>query len=280
MANVRATRRILLLAGFVVAVYFLVPVLILRFALDRLLFPLVDSGVTHEDRVMDVPLSAGQSIRIRQYGSSELPHCAIFFPGSQGGISTYEQTLFPNIEKLGIAVFALSYPGQDGAQGRSHRATLIQNIDTALSVVKQETSCQPADSVFIGRSMGAAVALHAAQRIRPKGLLLDGFAPTLTSAVKAALRRRMATRPWALLPIGPLVQDDGQLLPIIRSLRPIPIVIFQGMEDKVTAFLEAQHAVLSEDNVQFFAVPGATHTDAYLRSMPRYSQKLAELAGP
>jgi hypothetical protein len=27
------------------------------------------------------------------------------------------------------------------------------------------------------------------------------------------------------------------------------------------------------------AVPGATHTDAYLRSMPHYSQKLSELAG-
>src|SRR5688500_10433167 len=111
MANVRATRRILLLVGFVAAVYFLVPVLILGFALERFLCPLVDGGVTHEDRVMEVPLSAGRSIRIRQYGGSELPHCAIFFPGSQGGISAYEQTLFPNIEKLGIAVYALSYPG-------------------------------------------------------------------------------------------------------------------------------------------------------------------------
>lgn len=91
------TRRILLLAGCLDAAYFLVPVLLLRFTLDRLLFPLVDGGMTHEDRLIDVPLAAGRSIRIRQYGDSPLPHCVIFFPGRQGGISTYERTLFPNI---------------------------------------------------------------------------------------------------------------------------------------------------------------------------------------
>jgi hypothetical protein len=63
-----------------------------------------------------VSLAADRSIRIRQYGSSQLRHCVIFFPGQHGGISTYERNLFPTIKQLGITVYALSYPGQDGAQ--------------------------------------------------------------------------------------------------------------------------------------------------------------------
>jgi acetyl esterase/lipase len=271
------TRRILFLASCLVAAYFVVPALLLRFALDRFMFPSVDGGVTHEDRLIDVPLAGGRLARIRQYGGRELPHCVIFFPGQHGGISTYEETLFPDIKKLGIAVYAVSYSGQDGARGRSHSATLIEDVETALATINHETSCQPGNAVFVGRSLGSAVALLAAQRVRPKGLLLDGVGSSLTTVIKAALRRHIATWPWSLLPVQSLVKNDFQSLPLIHALRPTPIVIFQGMEDQVTPFAETQSTVLGEDNVQFFAIRGATHSHAYLLAMPQYSKKLLEL---
>jgi len=274
-----STRRILLLAAWLAAAYFLVPALLLRFALDRFMLPSVDGGVTHEDRLIDVPVAAGRFVRIRRYGGHELPHCVIFFPGQHGGISTYEQTLFPNIRNLGIAIYALSYSGQDGARGRSDSATLTKDVDTALTTINHETSCQPGNAVFVGRSLGSAVALVAAQRVRPKGLLLDGVASTLTTVIKAALRRHIATWPWTLLPVQSLVKNDFQLVPIIHSLRPTPIVIFQGMEDQVTPFAETQSTVAGLDNVQFFAIPGAAHAHAYQLAMPQYSKKLLELVG-
>jgi len=274
-----STRRILLLAGCLIAAYFFAPALLLRFALDRFMLPSVDGGVTHEDRLIDVPVAAGRFVRIRQYGGNELPHCVIFFPGQHGGIATYEQTLFPNIQNLGIAVYALSYSGQDGARGRSHSATLIEDVNTSLASINHETSCQPGNAVFVGRSLGSAVALVEAQRVRPKGLLLDGVPSTLTTGIKAALRRHIATWPWTLLPVRSLVKNDFQLLPIIHSLRPTPIVIFQGVDDQVTPFVDTQSAVLGQDNVQFVAIPGATHTHAYLLAMPQYSKKLLELVG-
>jgi len=268
---------VLLAVCVAVVVYFCTPVLLLCFALDRLIFPQVDGGSTHEDRLIDVPLGGGRSIRIREYGSPGLPNCAIFFPGQHGGISSYERTLFPNIEQSGITVFALSYPGQDGAQGRSNRATLIDDVHSGIAAIGRETSCQPTNSVFIGHSLGASVAIHAAQQVRPKGILLDGVAPTLTIAIQAAFRRRASTQPWNLLPLGLLVKDDF-LLPLIHSLRPIPMVVFQGTNDRVTPFEDAQKALLDQENVQFFAVPDATHNDLYLQAQPQYSKKLAELA--
>jgi pimeloyl-ACP methyl ester carboxylesterase len=201
----------------------------------------------------------------------------IFFPGRGGGVSTYEETLFPSIQKLGITLYAVSYPGQDGAKGRSHSATLLQDVDTALPTVRAETSCDPADSVFVGRSLGATVAIHAAQSIRPKGLLLDGVAPSLTVAVKAEMRRHAATRPWAFLPVRSLVRDNFDLPPLLQTLRSIPVVIFQGTEDDVTPFAEIQAAVAGHDNVRFYAVPGGTHNHVYLAVMPEYLKALSEL---
>jgi hypothetical protein len=56
-------------------------------------------------------------------------------------------------------------------------------------------------------------------------------------------------------------------------------VIFQGIDDQVTSFVDTQSAVLGQDNVQFFAIHAATHTHAYQLSMPQYSKKLLELVG-
>ena len=132
-------KRVSVIAGCIAVAYFAVPVILLRFALDRLVFLKVDGGPTHEDRLIDVPVASDRSILIRQYGSAR--NCAILFPGQHGGISTYERTLFPAIRQTGAAVYALSYPGQDGAQGRSRRDTILKDIAVAISVIGRETSC-------------------------------------------------------------------------------------------------------------------------------------------
>jgi acetyl esterase/lipase len=258
-----------------VAAYFATPMLLLRFALDRLVFLQVNGGATHENRLMDIPVSEDRSVRILQYGSST--HCVIFFPGQHGGIATYERTLFPSIRNLGVTVYAMSYPGQDGAQGRAGRATLLRDVAVAIAAISRETTCQPENAIFVGRSMGANVSIYTAQRIRPKGILVDGVAPTLTVAIRAAINRHIVMRPWTILPLRALVQDDFPLVPVIRQLKAIPIVIFQGTSDQVTPFIEAQTALAHEENVRFFAVNGATHGNAYLLLQTEYIKQLADL---
>jgi acetyl esterase/lipase len=234
----------------------------------------VDSGPTHEDRLINVPVAADRSTLIRQYGGAR--NCVIFFPGQHGGISTYERILFPAIRQAGAAIYALSYPGQDGAQGRSHRATILKDVAVAIAAIGRETSCQPNNAVFVGRSLGASVAVYAAQDTQPKGILLDGVGLTLTDAIHAAIERHTLMRPWVLLPLTRVVQDES-LVPVIRSLKAIPIVIFQGTNDQVTPFMETQARLAHEDNVRFFAVNGAAHNNAYMLAQDAYTKQLADL---
>ena len=260
----------------VIVVYVSMPVLLLSFALDRFLFPQVDGGATHEDHVVDVPVATNRSIRVRRYGASQ--QCVIFFPGQHGGIAAYEHNLIPAIRQLGMAAYTLSYPGQDGAQGRSSKATLLQDVAVAIGAIGHETPCQPSSAVFVGRSLGATVALYTAERIHPKGILLDGVAPTMTTAIQAAVQRYVVTRPWSLLPLHSFIGNDFPLAPVIQSLRPIPVVIFQGVNDQVAPFVNAQQALSHLGNVQFLPVPNATHDNAYQVAAAMYSAKLMELA--
>lgn len=269
------SKRIIWVIACIAAAYFAVPVILLRFSLDRFLFPEVNGGATHEDRLIDVPVAADRSILIRQYGNARA--CVIFFPGQHGGISTYERTLFPAFRQAGAAVYALSYPGQDGAQGHNHRGTILKDVAVAIAAISREGSCYPDNAVFAGRSQGATVAVYAAQAIRPKGLLLDGVGLTLTDAIRAAMQRHTLMRPWIVLPLRRLVGANFPIIPIIRSLRPIPVVIFQGTNDQVTPFGEVQAGLARENNVKFFAVNGAGHDDAYLRSQSEYTKQLVDL---
>jgi hypothetical protein len=67
-------KRISVMVGCIAVAYFAAPVLLLRFALDRLIFLQVNGGTTHEDRLIVVPVAADRSILIRQYGQFSALH--------------------------------------------------------------------------------------------------------------------------------------------------------------------------------------------------------------
>jgi hypothetical protein len=92
---------------------------LVRYQLDRLLFPEV-SGFSTATIVATISSEPGTSNRmlIREYGTGRLG-CVVFFPGQHGGAATYERSLFPLLMAQGVRVFAASYPGQDGAPGRA-----------------------------------------------------------------------------------------------------------------------------------------------------------------
>jgi alpha-beta hydrolase superfamily lysophospholipase len=267
------SRRIGLLAIALVGAYFAVPALLLRYGLDLFLLKPTSSGATHEDDRVEIPLEGGRSVIVRRYGTEASAGCAVFFPGQHGGISGYETHLIPMLRAADATVYAISYPGFDGARGRSTRATLFSDVDRALDVIGNDIQCHHR-TVFVGRSLGASVALFSAPRHKPNALILEGVAPTLNSAIQAAMRQSVFTRAWTMLPIHWLVGEDYSLAPLIKTLNPTPIVVMQGNDDTVTPFADLQ-SLSGFKNVDVVTVDGATHSDAYLIGQSVFAQKLA-----
>ena len=269
-------RKCLFLALALLVLYFLLPALLLRFAIDQLTFAAQTSAATHEDQRYEVKVGSGRSVVVRRYGSANAA-CVIFFPGQHGGIGTYERTLFPQIEGAGAVVYAVSYPGQDGAAGSSRLRWLSGDVAVAMDFIGRKTSCIPAQSVFVGRSLGATVALVEAERFSPRGVLLDGVSPDLAGVVHAWFERHPLAIGWRLLPVRLLLADDFALVDIVAKLPATPVVIFQGMADRVTPFESMRIWVSANPAIRFVPIPGASHENAYRLGRASYLESLKDL---
>lgn len=100
-----------------VALYYLTIAVALRFFLSNLVFLAVPLSVTHENRLLVVNSNGAQGL-IREYKSDENRSCVLYFPGQHGGIARYEKEIFAPVLAKGVSVYAISYPGYEGAEGK------------------------------------------------------------------------------------------------------------------------------------------------------------------
>jgi alpha-beta hydrolase superfamily lysophospholipase len=265
---------ILMLALLVL--YFLLPALLLHFAMDRLTFTAQTDDTTHEYQRYEVKLGGHRSVVVRRYGRVNAA-CVIFFPGQHGGMGTYERTLFPQMERAGAVVYAVSYPGQDGATGASQLRSLTDDVAAGIDSIEHNTPCIPAQSVFVGRSLGAIVALAEAARFSPRGVLLDGVSPDLSGVVHAWFERHPLARGWNMLPVRALLADDFALTDIVMKLPATPVVVFQGTADQVTPFEPMRIWAAANPAIRFIPIRSASHENAYLLGRTCYLKSLRSL---
>lgn len=263
-------------AGLILVLYFLLPALLLHFAMDRLTFTAQTNDSTHEDQRHEVKVGGHRSVVVRRYGPANAA-CVIFFPGQHGGLGTYERTLFPQIEDEGAVVYAVSYPGQDGAVGSSRLRQLDDDVAAAIDFIRHGTPCIPTQSVFVGRSLGATVALAEAVRFSPRGVLLDGVSPDLSGVVHAWFQRHPLARGWNMLPVRRLLKDDFALTDIVAKLPATPVVIFQGTADRVTPFEPTRIWASAKPAIRFVPIRGGSHEDTYMLGRACYLESLGNL---
>jgi len=182
---------------------------LVRYRLDRLLFPEV-SGFSTATIVAIMSTEQGTSSRmlIREYGTGRLG-CVVFFPGQHGGAATYERNLFPLLVAQGVRVFAASYPGQDGAPGRASIAEV--NILASKAVALVTSHCGSKHTIVLGRSLGTMVAAYSIGHNPVAGLILISAAPSLSSAINVYVRSHWYLYPFRMLRARSLIRRDYSL---------------------------------------------------------------------
>jgi hypothetical protein len=252
---------LLLLAGTSAALYFGSAAYVCHFEIEQLLFPTVAwAGVHDEQSLHLVPGRHGNSLLVRQYGKPQVG-CVVFFPGQHGGIARYQKDLFPAYAANGLAVFALSYPGQDEAPGRAKLDEIQFLSKKALDVVR--AACPLSKTVLVGRSLGSMVAAYATQGIRPAGLILEAAAPSLSSAVLVRLRSHWYLSPLAGLPVSKLLPHDYSLAEALTVTPSFPVVVFQGTADEHTPIGLLRPAGVIPAGARLVPIPGGTHSNTY-----------------
>lgn len=247
----------------------------LRYFLDELLFIQTPKIPTSENLEFSV-LEGEQEIVVRFYEAKSSTLCAIFFPGRSGGAKRYEEEIFSYLKNSGISVYAISLPGYDGAAGRSTIANVLSLGNKVLQVINNTTPCKMEESVYIGRSLGAAIAAELAVKIPPAGILADSVAPSLADALRAKLKEKWFTLPAAYLPLESLMAVNPSLNNALSKLT-VNVVIMQGSNDSISSYEEVNAALARSSNVKVVEIEGGTHSNTHIIGRNRYLQELISL---
>lgn len=246
----------------------------LHYSLDQLVFLHTKAERTTEIGRYHVTDLNGNEIIVRNYGKGA-NGCVIFFPGQHGGIRSYEKTLFDPLTERGVAVFALSYPGQDGAKGDGNFNNVQELVKKALTKINRSYPIK--DTVFIGRSLGSMVAVLVADQWHPRGLVLEGTAPALSDAVYSYMKSKWYLHPAVLLPVQKIIKKDYSLTETMGKLTSTKITIFQGTNDSLMPLDQLNGIAKEHSNVSFFAVSSGTHSNTYIKSLPMYIETILNM---
>jgi hypothetical protein len=120
------------------------------------------------------------------------------------------------------------------------------------------------------------MAAYSAAHHRPAGLILEGAAPSLSSAVRMRLSLHWYTAPWVVLPVSSLLRKEFTLAQALSAAPFTPVMSFQGAADTETPLKSLQSAP-GLGTLRIVVVPGGTHSDTYELARDRIVETAASM---
>lgn len=233
----------------------------LRFEISRFLFPRTAAFTgSPAEATFRIKSRSGNELLLRRYGQARVG-CVVFFPGQHGATAPYS---FAPYISAGLAVFAIAYPGQDGASGRTELSEIEGLVGHAIATVGN--TCPLDRTVFVGVSLGAMLAAYASHSTEPAGLVLLSAAPSLSSAIRTRLRANWGLAPLSLLPLSRLLTHDYSLGESLKEPSSAQVVIFQGTNDNQTPIELLYRPDILSTGAHVIGVPGGTHSTTFALS--------------
>jgi uncharacterized protein len=155
------------------------------------------------------------------------------------------------LSAAGLDVLLFDYRGYGRSAGRPSELGTYRDARAARSALMARPDVDPDRVVYLGESLGGAVALELALEHPPAGLVLVS---TFTSV------RDMARRHYPMLP-PVLVPDAYPSLRRVRELRA-PLLVLHGDRDEIVPLLHAEALFeAAPDPKQLHIIEGVGHND-------------------
>lgn len=182
----------------------------------------------------------------------------LWFHGNAGNISHRVNNIKYLHRLLRVNVFIFDYRGYGKSAGRlsdlSEEAT-YHDAEGALAYVRGRQDLAPTRLVYFGRSLGAAIAVEAARRQPPAGLILE----TPFTRIQDMAR---IVAPYVLFPS--LLRTKYDSLRKMSEIR-VPLFILHGDRDELVPLEQARRLFEAANQPKtFYTIPGAHHNDTYI----------------
>jgi hypothetical protein len=165
---------------------------------------------------------------------------------------------------VGFDVLAFDYRGYGRSTGRPSEQGLYRDARAARTALLTRLGVVSAPLLYLGESLGGAVALALALELPPAGLILQS---AFTSV------RDMARRHYPLIPPA-LVPDAYPSLRLIARLEA-PLLVLHGERDEIVPLMHGEalaEAARGPTRMHVFA--GAGHNDLLSRAGPEWARTI------
>ncbi|MDE2059120.1 MAG: alpha/beta hydrolase [candidate division NC10 bacterium] len=189
------------------------------------------------------------------------PLTILWFHGNAGNISHRLDNIKLRHDLLGANIFIFDYREYGRSEGRASEEGTYRDGDSAIRYLRGRGDIDSTKIVFLGESLGSAVAVEMATRHGCAALILES--PFLSIP-------EMAKVSFPLLPIGSFLQTKYDTLSKIGQIRA-PLLIVHGENDEIVPFRHGRRLFeAAREPKAFYGIKGAHHNDLYLVGSQAY----------
>ncbi|MBI5207572.1 MAG: alpha/beta hydrolase [Candidatus Firestonebacteria bacterium] len=179
----------------------------------------------------------------------------IYFHGNAGNIYNRFDIIY-NIQKQGFNVLAFDYRGYGKSSGEPDEEGLYKDGKAAFDYILNHPLIDKNNIIFLGESLGGAVAVHLAQNTKfCKAIILIS---TFTSI------QDMSKEIFSIFPLYIFSKSKYDSIKKIKNIS-VPILIIHGTQDDIVPFSHGEKLFKQANNPKnFIPIKGAQHNDIYI----------------
>lgn len=222
-----------------------------------------DRGLEFEP--LSIPTGDGETLDGWFIPAGEARGTLLFFHGNAGNIS-HRLDSVGLFHRLGLNVLIFDYRGYGRSSGKPSEAGLYRDAEAAWRYLTGERATPADEIVLFGRSLGGAVAVWLAGRVRPAGLIVES---SFTSVPDMGAE----IYPW--LPVRLLARNRFDSRARIGGVR-VPVLIIHSRQDEIIPFRHGRRLFeAAAEPKQFLEIAGG-HNDGFYVSGEKYREGISE----
>ena len=231
---------------------------------NMVFYPLTEMDSTPKDWGLsydDVALRLEDKTKISTW---YVPHpqaekTILFFHGNGGNISHRGDSIYI-FHKLKFNVLIIDYPGYGDSDGSPSESGLYQSADAAWQYLISDKKVKPENITIFGRSLGGAVAVDLASRVKAGGLILESTFSSARDFVDIAFAR------WSGLIYLRYKFDSLSKVKRITS----PVLVIHSPDDEIIPFELGQRLFENIESEKAFLEIRGGHNDGFMQSISSY----------
>lgn len=188
----------------------------------------------------------------------------LFCHGNAGNISN-EINFLAIFNKLNLNTFIFDYRGYGKSQGKPNEKGFYQDVWSAYNYLVIDRNIKPEKIILFGRSLGAAVAVELATKVKIAGLILEGG---FTSTVDVGKEL------YPYLPVRIMVTQEFDSISKIGKIE-VPKLIIHSKDDEVIPFHHGQRLFKEAISPKEFYEIKGSHNEGYLLEGERYLERIS-----